>query len=46
MTPTPSADAWREATAKLPGAVRIPADDVYRHLSEIPRDTKVIAYCT
>ena len=31
---------------KLPGAVRVPADEVDKHLSEIPRDRAVITYCT
>jgi rhodanese-related sulfurtransferase len=38
--------AWAEADTKLPGAIRVPADEVERHLSEIPRDRAVIAYCT
>lgn len=38
--------AWQEATTKLPGAIRVPADDVADHLGEIPRDRTVIAYCT
>ena len=38
--------AWQKATTKLPGAIRVPADDVADHLGEIPRDRPVIAYCT
>ena len=38
--------AWEEATTKLPGAVRVPADAVEQHLSEIPHDRTVITYCT
>jgi ArsR family transcriptional regulator len=38
--------AWAESDVKLPGAIRVPADDVEAHLSEIPRDRAVIAYCT
>ncbi len=38
--------AWSEATTKLPGAVRVPADEVEQHLSEIPHDRTVITYCT
>jgi rhodanese-related sulfurtransferase len=38
--------AWQEAKTKLPGAIRVPADDVADHLCEIPRDRTVIAYCT
>jgi len=38
--------AWAEADAKLPGAIRIPADEVNQHLDEVPRDRTVMTYCT
>lgn len=38
--------AWGESDVKLPGAVRVPAGELERHLSEIPRDRVVITYCT
>ena len=38
--------AWAEADTKLPGAIRVPADEVEKHLSDIPRDRAVVAYCT
>ena len=38
--------AWGEATTKLPGAIRLPADKLEQHLAEIPRDRTVITYCT
>lgn len=38
--------AWGEAQTKLPGAIRVPADEVEQHLSEIPRDRTAITYCT
>ena len=38
--------AWGEAETKLPGAIRVPADEVEQHLKEIPRDRAVITYCT
>ena len=38
--------AWAEAETKLPGAVRVPADDVAGHINEIPRDRVIITYCT
>jgi rhodanese-related sulfurtransferase len=38
--------AWAEADTKLPGAIRIPADEVDKHLQEIARDRAVITYCT
>jgi rhodanese-related sulfurtransferase len=41
-----NAKAWGESTMKIPGAIRVPADDVERHLREIPHDRPVITYCT
>jgi rhodanese-related sulfurtransferase len=41
-----SADAWSKATSRIPGAIRVPPDDVAAHLEEIPRDRAVITYCT
>jgi len=38
--------AWSESDVKLPGAIRIPADDVKSHLRNIPRDRTIITYCT
>ncbi|HEY3041402.1 MAG TPA: rhodanese-like domain-containing protein [Pyrinomonadaceae bacterium] len=38
--------AWGEAETKLPGAIRVPADEVEKHLDEIPMDRTVITYCT
>lgn len=43
---TRNPQAWSEATTKLPGAIRVPADEVEKHLSEIPHDRTVITYCT
>ena len=38
--------AWAEAETKLPGAIRVPADEVEQHLDQIPKDRAVITYCT
>lgn len=38
--------AWGEAEMKLPGAIRVPADEVEEHLNEIPKDRTAITYCT
>ena len=38
--------AWGEAETKLPGALRVPADEVEKHLAEVPRDRTAITYCT
>jgi rhodanese-related sulfurtransferase len=43
---TRNAQAWSEAETKLPGAIRVPADEVEKHLADIPRDRTVITYCT
>ena len=43
---TRNPQAWGEAETKLPGAVRVPADEVEQHLDEIPKDRTVISYCT
>ncbi len=43
---TRNPQAWGEAKTKLPGAVRVPADEVLKHLADIPRDRAVITYCT
>lgn len=37
--------AWAEADTKLPGAIRVPSDEVAQHLDEISRDRTVITYC-
>jgi rhodanese-related sulfurtransferase len=39
-------EAWREAIAKLPGAIRVPADQVSNHLGLIPHDKVIVTYCT
>ena len=38
--------AWAEAPTKLPGAIRVSADDAEQNLEKIPRDRTVITYCT
>ena len=38
--------AWGDSDVKLPGAVRVPADETEKHLAEIPRDRAAITYCT
>jgi len=43
---TRNPQAWGESDEKLPGAIRVPADEVDQHLNEIPHDRTVITYCT
>ena len=38
--------AWGEATTKLPGAVRVPAEEAEKHIADIRRDHLVVTYCT
>ena len=38
--------AWSESDEKLPGALRVPADELAKHLDQIPRDRTIITYCT
>ena len=39
-------NAWGKAETKLPGAIRIPSDEVAQHLNEIPQGRTIITYCT
>jgi rhodanese-related sulfurtransferase len=41
-----NAKAWDESPVKMPGAMRVPADEVDRHLREIPHNRPIISYCT
>ncbi len=38
--------AWAASRVKLPGAIRVPVDEVDRRIGEIPRDGHVVPYCT
>ena len=38
--------AWSDATTKLPGAIRIPANALGSHLDELPKGKLLITYCT
>jgi rhodanese-related sulfurtransferase len=41
-----NSEAWAKASVRLPGAVRVPADEIEKHLKEIPRDRAIVTYCT
>jgi rhodanese-related sulfurtransferase len=47
---TRNPQAWSQSDEKLPGAIRIPADEVERHLGEIPKSSptelRIVTYCT
>jgi rhodanese-related sulfurtransferase len=38
--------AWAASAVKLPGALRVPADEVERQLSAIPHGRPLVTYCT
>jgi hypothetical protein len=38
--------AWSTATSKVPGSLRVPPSDVEPYLSQIPRNRRIIVYCT
>lgn len=38
--------AWGSSKLTLPGALRIPIDEVERHLPALPKDRRLIVYCT
>ncbi|HVS31865.1 MAG TPA: hypothetical protein VMS98_10445 [Thermoanaerobaculia bacterium] len=41
-----NAQAWGEADTKLPGAIRVPANDLSSHLNELPEGKTFVTYCT
>ena len=43
---TRNPNAWGSADTKLPGAARVPLDEVDEHLADMPRDRMIVAYCT
>jgi rhodanese-related sulfurtransferase len=43
---TRNPEAWAKATVKLPGAIRVPADEAEAHINEIARDRAIVTYCT
>jgi len=38
--------AWGTLKVKLPGAIRVPVDLTDQHFATLPRDRRLIAYCT
>lgn len=37
---------WDGLDDALPGAVRIPPEEIGRHVGELPRERAIVAYCT
>jgi len=38
--------AWGQSDTMMPEAIRVPLDDFERHLSQIPKNRLIVAYCT
>lgn len=38
--------AWASSKLKIRGAHRVPIDEVPHHVHELPRDQRLIVYCT
>jgi hypothetical protein len=43
---TRNPQAWGAADVKLPEAIRVPVDEVDKHLADMPRDRAIVTYCT
>ena len=43
---TRNPQAWGQSDVKLPRALRVPADEVAQHITSIPKDKPIVAYCT
>jgi rhodanese-related sulfurtransferase len=43
---TRSQNAWDESGRKLPGALRIPVDQIELHTHKLPRDRLIVTYCS
>lgn len=41
-----NAIAWASSKIKIRGAQRVPIDEVDAHLERLPRDRRLIVYCT
>jgi rhodanese-related sulfurtransferase len=39
-------NAWGEADTMMPGAIRVPLDQVEENLNRIPKTRPAVAYCT
>jgi rhodanese-related sulfurtransferase len=38
--------AWAESETTIPGAIRVPVDQLEQNLNRIPNSRPVVAYCT
>ena len=37
---------WSDSDVRLPGAIRIPADEAGKRVGDLPKDRTIITYCT
>lgn len=43
---TRNPQAWADSDVKLPGAVRIPLDEVPARAETLPKERAIVTYCT
>lgn len=43
---TRNENAWQRSAGKLPGALRLPADQIEVHTHKLPRDRLIVTYCS
>ena len=43
---TRNPQAWAESEVKLPGAVRIPLDEIPARADSLPKGRPIVTYCT
>jgi rhodanese-related sulfurtransferase len=43
---TRNPQAWEQSDTKIPGAIRVPIDQLESNLGRIPKEGTVVAYCT
>ena len=41
-----SPSSWAASDRQIPGAIRLPLDEVRAHADALPRDREMVAYCT
>ena len=39
-------EAWEKSDVQIPGSLRVPANELDKHLQKIPHSTAVVTYCT
>ena len=39
-------EAWEKSAVQIPGSLRVPPDELEKHLQEIPQGAAIVTYCT